>query len=370
VIGVRGVPILAVASLVGLSCGGPDVGPSPPPSTVRVISITPNNGTTLGGTPITISGANFAPGASVTVGGAPATTVAFVNDATLTAVTPQHAAASVDVVVTVGTNSGSLARGFTFVANSPPTISSMAVRHPRPRAPAQYASLGETVSVTAFVADAETPLDQMTFAWSSDVGGTFTGTGAAVTWSAPTGATDTPRTATLTVVVTERYSATDASGLPISGENRATGSTAVRLHNSPKEVGDLASEFLLDFSKQLDPAVVMRNFTPTCPGTADELGDVRNNQANFLITSYTVGTPATRADFTGTCPFRNRFGDACAIVPVEWHSTIKSNGRAIWTRGFDQVTAILENDQWKLCASDYDETAASPLMPAWLKFKR
>ena len=113
-----------------------------------------------------------------------------------------------------------------------------------------------------------------------------------------------------------RSSAGTASGLPISGENRATGSTAVRLHNSPKEVGDLASEFLLDFSKQLDPAVVMRNFTPTCPGTADELGDVRNNQANFLITSYTVGTPATRADFTGTCPFRNRFGDACAIVPV------------------------------------------------------
>jgi hypothetical protein len=285
-------------------------------------------------------------------------------------VTPQHAAASVDVVVTVGTNSGSLARGFTFVANSPPAINAMAVRHSRPRAPSQYASLGETVAATAAITDAETPVDQMMFAWSSDVGGTFTGTGPAVTWSAPSDATGTPRTATLTVVVTERYSATDSAGLPLSGENRAMGSTAVRLHNSPREVSDLASEFLLDFSKQLDPAFVMKNFTPTCPGTADELNDVRNNQANFVITSYTVGTPATRADFTGTCPFRNRFGDACAIVPVEWHSTIKSNGRAIWTRGFDQVTAILENDRWKLCASDYDETAASPLMPSWLQFKR
>jgi hypothetical protein len=296
--------------------------------------------------------------------------VTFVSDTTLTAVTPQHAAASVDVSVTVGANSGSLARGFTFVANAPPTIASIAVRHPRPRAPAQYASVGETVTVSASLSDAETAVDQMTLAWSSDVGGTFTGTGATVMWSAPLDVTGTPRTATLTVTVTERYTATDSSGLPLSGENRATSSTPVRVHNSTREVSDLASEFLLDFSKQLDPTHVMRNFTPTCPGTADELGDVRNNQANFLITSYTVGTPSTRADFTGTCPFRNRLGDACAFVPVEWHSTIKSNGRAIWTRGVDQVTAILENDRWRLCASDYDETAASPLTPSWLRFKR
>jgi hypothetical protein len=370
VIAVRRCSIIAVASLAVLSCGDSDTAPSPPPATVRVSSITPNNGTTLGGTAITIAGANFGPGASVTIGGTPATGVVFVSGTTLTAVTPQHAAASVDVVVTVGANSGSLARGFTYVPNTPPTINAIAVRHPRPRAPAQYASLGETVAVSASVSDAETAVDQLTFTWSSDAGGTFAGTGAAVMWTAPTDLSDTPRTVTLTVTVAERYSATDSSGLPLTGENRASGSTAVRLHNSIKEVSELASEFLLDFSKQLDPVQVMRNFTPTCPGTADELGDVRNNQANFVITSYTVGTPATRADFTGTCPFRNRFGDACAIVPVEWHSTIKSSGKTIWTRGFDQVTAILENDQWKLCASDYEETAASPLAPSWLKFKR
>jgi hypothetical protein len=158
--------------------------------------------------------------------------------------------------------------------------------------------------------------------------------------------------------------------LPITAEHRITGTSAVRLHNSIKEVSDLAAEFLLDFSKQLDPTFVMRNFTPTCAGTAAELGDVQNNQRNFVITSYTIGTPVTTANFTGTCPFRNVFGDACAMVPVEWHSTIRANGRAVWTRGIDHVTAILENDQWKLCASDYEETAASPLWPQGLWFTR
>jgi hypothetical protein len=64
------------------------------------------------------------------------------------------------------------------------------------------------------------------------------------------------------------------------------------------------------------------------------------------------------------------FGDACAMVPVEWHSTVRASGKAVWTRGIDHVTAILENDQWKLCASDYEGLADSPLWPSGLRFKR
>jgi hypothetical protein len=232
--------------------------------------------------------------------------------------------------------------------------------------------VGETVSVSALVTDVETALDQMTFDWSSTVGGAFSGSGANVTWTAPNPLSGTPLTATLTLVVTERYSTTTSDGLPTTSEHRVTGTSSVRVHNSVREVSDLAELFLLDFSRQLEPAFVMRNFTPTCPGTADELGDVLNNQRNFVITSYTIGPAVTTVPFTGRCSFRNRIGDGCALVPVEWHSTIKATGQAIWTRGIDQVTAILENDQWKLCASDYDEIAASPLtlLPWGLRFKR
>jgi hypothetical protein len=311
----------------------------------------------------------------VTIGGAPAADVAVVNATMITASTPQHAAASADVVVTVGARSGALPQGFTFVApppvvNQPPFVSTAIVRGSRPREPAQYATVGESVAVSATVSDAETPLSELSYSWSSDAGGTFAGSGASAVWTVPADLSGTPRTVIVTLTVTERYATVDASGLPVMAEHRATGGSAVRVHNSAKEVGDLAVEFLLDFSKQLDPAFVMRNFTPACEGTAAELGDVRNNQANFVITSYKVGPAATSVDFTGRCPFRNVFGDACAFVPVEWHSTIRSNGKAIFTAGTDQVTAILENDQWKLCASDYDEMAASSLLPSWLRFKR
>ena len=62
-------------------------------------------------------------------------------------------------------------------------------------------------------------------------------------------------------------------------------------------------------------------------------------------------------------------GDACAFVPAEWHSFIKAAtyhpdlqpyvGRTMNVTGSDQVTAVLENDQWKLCGSDWDQTAAT-----------
>ena len=82
---------------------------------------------------------------------------------TLTATTPQHAAAAADVVVTVAGRSGTLAAGYTFVAptrvvNQPPTISAITARASAPRKPAQYASLGESVNVSVTVSDAETPV--------------------------------------------------------------------------------------------------------------------------------------------------------------------------------------------------------------------
>lgn len=355
------------------ACGGPGVGPSS--SSPRVTAISPSSGTTLGGTSVTITGANFAAGASVTIGGAAATDVVFVNAATLTATTPQHAAARADVMVTVAGRTGALAQAYTFVApaaitNQAPTIGAITVRHARPRAPSQYASVGESVSVSTTVADAETAVDQLMLEWSSDAGGSFSGNSSNVTWTAPADLTGTPRTVTLTLTVTERYNTIDGTGLPITAQHRVTGTSAVRVHNSPKEVGDLAVQFLLDFSRQLDPTVVMRNFTPTCSGTADELSDVQNNQRTFVITRYDIGTPSTTANFNGRCAFRNVFGDACSMVPVEWHSTVRATGQAVWTRGIDHVTAILENDQWKLCASDYEGLADSPLMPFGLRFKR
>jgi hypothetical protein len=242
------------------------------------------------------------------------------------------------------------------VVNTPPAITSIVAQGSvGPHEPAQFASAGETVVVTATVTDAETPPSQLSYQWASDIGGTFSGSGARVSWTAPAVATS-PVTAVLTLTVVETYQDTDDSGLPVTRQNTVTGSTHVRVHDSVREINDLATDFLVGFSKQLDPAYVVRNFTSTCAGSADEYGDVLKNNQQNTITSYFIGTPSTTIVFIGPggCPFRSVFGDACAQVPVEWHSTNKLTGASGVAKGTDQVTAVLENDQWRLCASDFN----------------
>lgn len=92
--------------------------PLPAPT---VSSITPNSGSTAGGTSVTISGTGFISGATVTIGTA-ATNVNVVNSTTITALTPAHAAGPVNVVVqNPDSQSGSLTNGYTY-AIPPETV--------------------------------------------------------------------------------------------------------------------------------------------------------------------------------------------------------------------------------------------------------
>ena len=251
------------------------------------------------------------------------------------------------------------------VNNALPVVASIAVRGINQRQPAQYASLGDTVNVTATVTDAETPAAQLTYEWSSSVGGTFTGSGASVTWTAPAAA-GTPVNAIVTLTVIERFGNNQT--------NRVTATSTVDLHNSPKEVGDLARQFLDDFSRQLSVDTVMRHFAESCPGTANERQDVLNQQNAVTVMSWDIGEATTTVPFSGTCPFigRNPVGDACSRIPVRWVSRIKSTGQTSVSSGTDQVTAVFESGspgRWRLCASDYQEQTSSgvSLLRYWLQ---
>jgi subtilase family serine protease len=65
-----------------------------------ISSIAPGFGPTAGGTTITITGTGFTDTPAVHIGSLPATTITFVSDTTLTAVTPAHAAGPVDILLT------------------------------------------------------------------------------------------------------------------------------------------------------------------------------------------------------------------------------------------------------------------------------
>jgi hypothetical protein len=90
-----------------------------------VSTVSPASGTSLGGTDITITGANFQSGATVKVGGTAATNVTVVSATSITATVPAHAAGAVDVVVTnLDSQTATKVAGFTYIAPNP-TLSSV-----------------------------------------------------------------------------------------------------------------------------------------------------------------------------------------------------------------------------------------------------
>ncbi len=94
-----------------------------------VTSITPNSGTTNGGTAVSIAGTGFLTGATVSLGGSAATGVTLMSSTSITATAPAHTAGAVDVVVTnTDTKSGTLTSGYTYTPapNPAPTVTSIA----------------------------------------------------------------------------------------------------------------------------------------------------------------------------------------------------------------------------------------------------
>ena len=98
-------------------------GSSNPAPTVSGIS--PNTGTTAGGTAVTITGTGFLAGATVSIGGTAATGVNVASSTSITATTPAHAAGAVSVVVTNTDNqTGTFSNGYTYTTSNPaPTVS-------------------------------------------------------------------------------------------------------------------------------------------------------------------------------------------------------------------------------------------------------
>ena len=83
-----------------------------------IASVAPGQGTIVGGTPITISGAYFTGATSVTIGGALATNMIVVSSTTITAVTPTHAAGSVSITITTPSRTTTFQNAFSYASSS------------------------------------------------------------------------------------------------------------------------------------------------------------------------------------------------------------------------------------------------------------
>lgn len=123
----RGVIKGAVVAGAALAAGSADAqrllttgtGPPPPPAPT-VSSISPNTGTTSGGTPVSITGNNFTAPATVSIGGVPAANVNVQNVNVITCTTGAGGTvgpASVVVTTTAGSNAGNTL--FTYTSAAP-----------------------------------------------------------------------------------------------------------------------------------------------------------------------------------------------------------------------------------------------------------
>ena len=254
----------------------------------------------------------------------------------------QRARAAVSLVAAC---SGSPAVPPPVVNNTPPTIESVTIAGTR-------AEADQDIQVTASVKDTETPVDQLTYTWSAmPRGGTFTGSGASVTWRPPKGQ-KTPDLYTITLTVTETFTS--------AGQARRTrrlAFTTVHYNDSPAEVAYLATDFLVaKFGNYtVSPAEAVSNFSDNCSGKAAELNEIRINREKFQILSATYPMNSIS------------FDNAMTLATVEGDSaSSRTSDRRRWTEGTGvtgicTLTNVYENFRWFLCSSTLRAPSKIPL---------
>jgi len=356
------VAVLAAATMA--TCGG---SPSEPDDLSPVVqSISPNFGPIAGGSEITVHGVHFTAATTLTIGGQAATDVAVPSaDVIIAKVPAAGGAGPADVVVTSEAGSGTLTGGFNYLSppdNVPPTIMAIVIQGGRPNEPPDFADLNETVSISAQVSDPETASDQLEYQWTALVG-TIVGEGQTVSWHAPD-ASETPLPVAIELRVIERY------GQDGIFQHEATAARTLSLHDSVREVGNMARRFLDEFSQpqtNKDWRDIMMDFDlagGTCaePGAiAEERLQVTAHYTNFVMHNYDIGPATASVNFGSHCAVRNRPGDACVGVPVYWDSTDTRTGKRAQTNGVDRLSAAYSEmaSRWWLCSSDLVESKGS-----------
>ena len=231
--------------------------------------------------------------------------------------------------------------------NQPPQIESVTVSTNR-------TEVDTSVTVTATVRDPETPIEQLGFEWLADAGA-FSGQGPSVTWTVPKGA-PTPNDYAVTVTVTETYGPANAQGVRSSNVVKAS-SSAVRVHDSPRELSELSMRFLSDFANSAVPAsTAVREFTDSCGGKAEERIDIEENRIKFEILSsslsmknVSVSSDRQRANTTVACTFTSKRVKCLPNDPPSCRV-----GDVGTVTGDCLLTERYEQNRWWLCTSGFD----------------
>jgi hypothetical protein len=225
---------------------------------------------------------------------------------------------------------------------SAPVIQSIAV-------PSARVEVGENVAISAVVEDAETPLSQLAYAWTTNTG-SIAGTGTTATWSHPEGLTS-GRDVTVTLTVTDTYDVVENNRIVQRQFVVARTSSRFRVHDSVAESRELARRFLIDLfgNSSVPPAGCLVDFADICADVAfgrnDELEDIIDNREQVVIRQATMllqRNEWTSPDFgivRNAVLYDDYFVDGRPKDP---------------TCGDFWITVVYVNGRWWICTSRYN----------------
>jgi hypothetical protein len=243
--------------------------------------------------------------------------------------------------------------------NTPPVVEGITASAPR-------VEVDGTVTLTATVRDTETPIGQLQYSWRADAG-SFDGTGATVMWRAPREVAAATNY-TIALTVTENY-----DGGARQNVVNANGPT-VRVHDSNKELGELALRFLGDFANSsVSASSCVRDFSVNCPGREQEKSDIEDNRRRYQVigsslrlTGARVTANGTRGDMDVACSFTSRVIHCDPPDPSDPETLGCVVGAVGTSGGVCSMTAVYEQDRWWLCTSTFDANGLAP--PGFRKF--
>ena len=312
-------------------------GTAPAPT---VNSVSPNSGSTSGGTSVTVSGSNFVSGAAISFGGIAATSTAFVSSSTLTAVTPAHTAGTFDIVITNPDGQvGVLANAFTYAASvSPPTISSVT-----PSSGPTSGGTSITISGSGFMTGANV----------------FVGGSQATMISVPS--------STRITAVTPAHAAGTADIVVINDDDQMGTLASGFTYAAPPPVPQFGHVFLVVEENQSYQNVIGNSSMPYLNQLANRYGLATNYYANThpSIGNYfwlTTGQVITNdSNFSGTVTADNLVRQLVANGK-SWHSYAESLPTIGYT-GADQYPYVKRHNPFAYFSDVVGTTQANNLVP-------
>lgn len=233
---------------------------------------------------------------------------------------------------------------------TPPVVRSISV-------PASRVETGRDITITAVVEDAETPLSQLTYLWTANIG-TITGSGTTATWRHAPGL-QKGADVVVTLMVADTHDVILNNQIVKQDFYVLAQAAPFRLHDSVAEVKELARKFLIDLfgTSSVSAIDCMVDFSDVCAdlpeGKRIEFQQVVDHRRDYVVLDRQVLSQTV--DWRGT--------DAGSVHSVTFYRDRRTDTGFIGTTCGDfELTVVYVTGRWWLCQS-YFNRGPQPLCP-------